>query len=236
MKNYTTRLMAIGLSAAILTCGIEACGKITNDPDQPVSQTEQNETAPNNGTGSWSTAESTEVTAELRAIFDSAVSQLDGYFHEPVAYLGSQIVAGTNHAFLCKSGIVAQNAANEYVITYIYVDTSGNASFLGDETLRLPGTGSGDNLEGGWYYSDSAEVTPDIGTVLANASETLTGASYEAVAYIGSQVVAGTNHAVLCRMTPSVPDSASSYVLVYIYEDLDGNCEITETLDIDLGI
>ena len=74
--------------------------------------------------------------------------------------------------------------------------------------------------------------------MINKASESLTGSYYEPIAYIGSQVVAGTNHAILCKTMPSVSgqETNSSLVLVYVYEDLQGNCEITDTEDIKIEI
>ena len=44
---------------------------------------------------------------------------------------------------------------------------------------------------------------------------------------IGSQVVAGMNYCLLCKVTAVAPDAKPQYRLVYIYEDLNGNAEIT---------
>ena len=123
-------------------------------------------------------------------------------------------------------------------LTYINVDPSGNATFLKDDVLKLPGVGDDGDKVGGWSYAESVEITDDIKKVMEKATETLTGATYEPVAYIGSQVVAGTNHAILCKSTPSVAElnGATTYVLVYVYQDLQGNCEITETTDIEMKV
>ena len=44
---------------------------------------------------------------------------------------------------------------------------------------------------------------------------------------IGSQVVAGMNYCQLCKVTAVAPDAKPQYRLVYIYEELNGNAEIT---------
>ena len=178
------------------------------------------------------------VTDELKKYFDDAISKLDGYNHTPALLLGTQVVAGKNYCFLCTSTIQANSAAKEMKLTYINVDPSGNATFLKDDVLKLPGVGDDGDKVGGWSYAESVEITDDIKKVMEKATETLTGATYEPVAYIGSQVVAGTNHAILCKSTPSVAElnGATTYVLIYVYEDLQGNCEITETTDVVLSI
>lgn len=49
------------------------------------------------------------------------------------------------------------------------------------------------------------------------------------IAVLGSQTVSGTNYSYLCKGRTSVPDSQWEYFLANVYEDLDGNCEITGT-------
>ena len=93
----------------------------------------------------------------------------------------------------------------------------------------------GDNKVGGWSYAEDPAVDEHVKAVVDKATEKLLGAEYEPVAYLGSQVVAGINHAVLCRITPVTPDAEGTYAIVYIYEDLSGNCEITKTTDIVLS-
>ena len=244
MKNVTTKLLTLGITAALLTCGLTACkaDKNININVSATIETKINSDPGNQmGAGSWETAESTEVNDELKSFFNDAVGKLDGYFFEPVALLGTQVVAGTNYCFLCKPTIKADNAMNSMVLTYINVDPSGSASYIKDERLVLPGTDAAngdDMMVGGWSYAVSSEITPELKDIMAKASETLTGAVYEPVAYVGSQVVAGTNHAMLCKVAPSTSGLSSPVTLavVYIYEDLEGNCEITEVTDVVLNI
>ena len=239
MKNITTKLLTLGITAVLVTGCLTAC-KVTNnskiDAKVKVNGEEVLNTEIALGAGSWQAAESMTVTDELKKFFDEAISKIDGYSHTPALLLGTQVVAGTNYCFLTTSTIQANNAAKEMRLTYINVDPSGSATFLKDDILKLPGVDDSGEKVGGWAYAESTEITDDIRKVMEKATETLTGAVYEPVAYIGSQVVAGTNHAILCKSTPSVAElnGATTYVLVYVYEDLQGNCEITETTDIEL--
>ncbi len=256
MKNLTTKLITAITATALLTCGIAACRpNIIQDPDpKKISESESEEaTEPSQPSdtwieeppttvtevtlGGWEIPEDPALTADLEQVFYDATDPLKSYFYEPVILLGTQLVSGTNYAFLCKSTMNADKPTAEYIITYVYVDLNGNAEFIDDEQIDLPGA-TGDNVTGGWAYTIDPTITPDIEKVMETATETLTGATYEPVAYIGSQVVAGYNHAILCKSAPSVEElgGATNYVLVYVYEDLDGGCEITSTTDIDLGI
>ena len=239
MKNITVKLLTLGVAAALFTGCLTAC-KISDNSkinaNVKINGEEVINTQIGPGAGSWEVSDSNAMTDELKKYFEEAVSKIDGYNHTPAALLAKQVVAGTNYCFLCTSTIQANNAAKEMRIAYINVDPSGSATFMKDEVLMLPGVNESGDKVGGWSYAESTEITDDIKKVMEKATATLTGAVYEPVAYIGSQVVAGTNHAVLCKSTPSVAElnGATTYVLVYVYADLQGNCEITETTDIEI--
>ncbi len=88
---------------------------------------------------------------------------------------------------------------------------------------------------GGWQATEDAAVPEEVALALEKAMEGLMGATWEPVALLGTQVVAGTNYCLLCRITPVVPDPVGHYALVYLYVDLQGNAEILGTTDLDLG-
>ena len=64
------------------------------------------------------------------------------------------------------------------------------------------------------------------------ASESKLGAAYEPIANIGSQVINGTNHVILCKVTPVAPGAASKFAMVQVAETIDGKCTITEVTDL----
>ena len=93
-------------------------------------------------------------------------------------------------------------------------------------------------LSGGWTPSADPAVTEELKALFEKGTETLTGVSYIPVAYLGSQVVAGTNHAFLCQAVTAYPGSvetAPAYAMVYLYEDLSGQVSILSIADFDVG-
>ena len=93
-------------------------------------------------------------------------------------------------------------------------------------------------LAGGWTPSEDPTVTEERQALFDKGTETLTGVSYIPVAYLGSQVVAGTNHAFLCRAVTAYPGSleiAPAYAMVYLYEDLSGHVSILSIADFEIG-
>ncbi len=81
-------------------------------------------------TGYWEVAADPTVTPERKAIFDKGMEGLLGVDYVPVLYLGSQVVAGTNHAFLCQATVVAPDAVQEWMVVYLYQDLQGSISVL----------------------------------------------------------------------------------------------------------
>ena len=87
---------------------------------------------------------------------------------------------------------------------------------------------------GGWNVAEETTVTDEIRALLEKALEGFVGSDFEPVAYLGSQIVAGTNHCILCQRTVVYPGAQPVYTLVYLYEKLDGTVEILTMCDLDL--
>ena len=164
-----------------------------------------------------------------------------GVDYVPLAYLGSQVVAGTNHVFLVKGTVVVPNAPVSYALVYLYQDLQGGVTLMNVADLGIVPQEDGalalteEGLMGGWSYAEAPEVTEEIQTRLDKALEGLVGASYVPVANLGEQVVAGLNRCLLCQVTPVVPDAQPHYALVYVYEKLDGDAELSQVIDLDIG-
>lgn len=99
------------------------------------------------------------------------------------------------------------------------------------EDVSLTGVG----LAGGWTPAGDPAITEEIRALFDQAMEGLVGVNYVPVAYLGSQVVAGTNYAVLCQATVVYPNAQPKWTVVYLYEDLTGHVEILNIADFDFG-
>ena len=80
--------------------------------------------------GGWSIAESQALTEETLAVFEKGMEGLLGVDYVPVAYLGSQAVAGLNHCFLCVATTVYPGAEPSYALAYMYQDLSGEVKLM----------------------------------------------------------------------------------------------------------
>ena len=104
--------------------------------------------------------------------------------------------------------------------------------------MMISAAASAETLAGGWTPSADPAVTEELRVIFDRGTETITGASYIPVAYLGSQVVAGTNHAFLCQSVTAYPgalEAAPAYAMVYLYEDLSGNVSVLSIAGFDVG-
>ena len=95
---------------------------------------------------------------------------------------------------------------------------------------------STETVTGGWeLYNNEANILPeDVQTAFDKATETFTGSELKPVAYVASQAVAGTNYMILCQATTTTETPSTSYQMVIVYADLEGNAEVTEINEFDL--
>ena len=90
-------------------------------------------------------------------------------------------------------------------------------------------------MVGGWTPAEDPAITDEVNELIAKALDGLVGVNYVPVAYLGSQVVAGINHAILCQATAVVPDAVPAWKILYLYEDLEGNVSVLSIADFDFG-
>jgi hypothetical protein len=107
-------------------------------------------------------------------------------------------------------------------------------------TLMLTGTAyaAAEPVVGEWIIPDSPAITDEVKASFDKAMEEFVGAAFEPMAYLGYQIVAGTNYCILCKVTPVLApeyEAVPSYKLVYIYEDLQGSAEITQMASLDIA-
>ena len=103
-----------------------------------------------------------------------------------------------------------------------------------DKTAEAP-TGM---LAGGWTVANDPAITDDINNIFYQALNNFqTGTitvSYTPVALLGTQVVAGTNYAVLSKA--SEINKGTSWVIIYLYQDLENNASVIRVADLPLGV
>ena len=232
-RNIRVRIIAVALSAvaALSAVGIFAgcsAGTAKVNAKAVASKT----TEKHDITGGYTDTKSPVLTDKDKALFQKATESLTGVSYTPVAYLGTQVVAGTNHLFLCKTAPITPDAEATYALVTVYEDLDGNVSIadVQKSDAKAPVTpDDGSMMAGGRTDAASPEVTSDGKAALEKACKGLDGAQYEAKALPATQVVSGVNYTLLCKVTPITPDAVSHYAVVTVYENALGNAEITDT-------
>ena len=77
------------------------------------------------------------IPEEALEAFNKATEELVGCDYEPIALLGSQVVAGTNYCLLCKCTVVTPDAPVSYVLMYIYSGVDGTNEVLDIQDITL---------------------------------------------------------------------------------------------------
>ena len=121
-----------------------------------------------------------------------------------------------------------------FMIAMITACGSSNESAQTDESAEMSAE---ESVSGGWdLFDNEANALPeDVQTAFDKAAETFTGSELKPVAYVASQVVAGTNYAFLCHSKLASADPAESIQLVIVYEDLEGNATIAGISNVDVS-
>ena len=177
--------------------------------------------------GGWEKVDSPVITEEMAALVEKASANLTGAKYTPVAYLGRQIVSGTNYLILCRTvSTVDPDAVETYMFVTVYENLEGDAQISNVIDTGLP-TNIAD-LSGGWSQAESSEVTDEIEELCDKAFEKLVGVGYKPVALLSTQVVAGMNYCVLCESTIVYPGAETTYAFVTLYKDLEGNVEVLD--------
>ncbi len=233
--------------ALVLVVGcFAACGKsdVKGTDTEPSSEEIIGGGVEGGVVGGWTFQDITtpiEIPEDAKAALDKALEGFGGSSIEPIALLETQVVAGSNLAFLAKVTPVVPNAVGHYAIVYVYKDLQGGAEITNIADL-IPGDLAEmavefkEDVVGGWTMAEfDIPVGNDMASrALGKATEGLSGANFEPIGCMATQVVAGTNYCIFCRQTLMSASMNQKYVLAYVYEDLQGECS-AKFADIDVA-
>ncbi len=196
---------------------------------------------------SWeidTTAETLNIPKDARNAFTKAVENYDGVELKPIALLGTQVVSGTNYMYLCKSTTVTEKPETSYVIVIVYKDLNGNSkiTFVKDfdytEYVNKDIDIDTKEVSGGWIVYDktsSQELNDVVQKIYDNSLKELTGFTYKPIALLGTQLVSGTNYAVLALGTTTTKNPKNYITVLTIYNDLNNEATVKYIAMVDLA-
>lgn len=232
--------LSVVLLAFVLLFVMAAFGS-SDQTSENTSETETSEPV----AGGWELFDNkTNVLPEdVQASFDKASETFTGSELKPVAYVASQVVAGTNYMILCEAATTTEQPKTSYQMVIVYADLEGKAEITQMKEFDLTEYVEGDSTEisaeklaGGWEPAEdrsSVVIPQEAKDVFDKAAGNLDGNELEPMALLGTQVVAGTNYAFLCFSTLQTEETINGIQVVTVYEDLDGNAEITNICTVD---
>ncbi len=195
--------------------------------------------------GGWEIAEVArqDLAENERQIFDKAMESVVGEDYEAVCVLATQLVSGTNYAYLARGTTVTAEPVSNFCIIKVYEDLKGNVELtsiadieLGDIKTRQD---TDDEIVGGWEVKDSGRPGT-LGSAEAQASfdkatAELVGVGYNPIQLIAKQIVNGTNYIALVRGRAFGVDDTPELYIINWYEDLDENSTVTSIDKFDLN-
>lgn len=164
-------------------------------------------------TGSWNVNISTGGMPQKVATAVSALPEkMVGAEYEPIAYIGSQVVNGVNHAVLAKQTILSgRDTTNIVILIFNEKPNDMEATLVSIERVVEGGAPLG-----GIHVEPQVEIPAEAMAAWDTAFEGFVGAKVSPVALLATQVVKGTNYVFMAQVSPVVPEPVNSAVIVTI--------------------
>jgi len=162
-------------------------------------------------TGSWEVKVVTNgMPQKVATAFSALTEQLIGAEYEPIAYLGSQVVNGTNHAVLAKQILTTgRDTTNVVVMVFNEKPNSMEATLVSIDRIVEGGAPMG-----GIHIDPQVEIPEDAKAAWNEAFEAWVGAKNEPIALLGTQIVKGTNYIFAATSTGVYPNAETKVCIV----------------------
>lgn len=175
-----------------------------------------------------------ELPEAAAAAFEAAETE-----YTPLALIGQQLVAGTNYFILV-------NDNGELKVVKIYSSLEGKVELIDTFDFDLSKYYSQELNVAKVGHEDGAAIAPsDVGaglTAMPQALATATSAAFAdfdtlsltPLAQVATQVVAGTNYALVCQGKTSEDDQGYIYMVI-LYSGVDGTNSVVGVTPIDVS-
>ena len=138
------------------------------------------------------------------------LNELVGAEYEFIAYLGSQLVNGTNHAVLATQTVLTGRDTKNVVLV-IFNEKGEDVTLVNIERVI-----EGGGALGGIEVDAKTELTQEMKDLFNAALEGFVGATFEPFALLATQVTTGTNYFFAAKTAPVVPNPSKRVVIVTV--------------------
>ena len=255
MKKF---LMAVLAGMMLVGCGQKKTEEPTEAPAEPTAEATAEPTAEPTAETAAEPAENAgalvggwTVNTEYNSImadgdvarFKQALEGLTGVGYTPVTILATQVVNGTNYAYLATGTTVTAQPVDGWYVVVVNEKSVGEISLVNIKQIDVADIHTQDNADGaalgGWTVADTGAAGMLAGedTMIAfeAAAEKLLGVTLNPITVLGTQVVNGTNYAVLSLGKTSTENPELNLYITKYHAGTDGTVDEVENAVFDLA-
>ncbi len=227
------KFFAVFLVLALVLTAFSACSK-ESENEQSTNTAATTEAVNNNG------STKIKIPDDAEEALSKSIGQISSVQYEIFAFLGTQVVSGTNYAYICNITNYQSEPATQLCTVTVYKDLEGKYSWSMYPIDITKYTENSDinfeELSGGYTVTEAigTELTGDAKVAFDKAVDDLTGVSYTPLALLGTQIVSGTNYAVLCKASIVTAEPKTALAVVIVYADLEGNASVTSISEFNI--
>lgn len=177
--------------------------------------------------GSWNVKVAVDAMPQkVATAIGELADQLIGAEYKPIAYLGSQVVNGTNHAVLAEQTILTgKDTKNVVVLIFNEKPNEMKATLVNIERVVEQG-----GEMGGIQVDVQTDIPAEAKEAFTKAFEGFVGSKVDPFAYLGSQVVKGVNYIFAAEVTGVTAEPVTKVCLVTV-NGMTGEIAFADLLD-----
>ena len=191
-------------------------------------------------TGGWTVNEdyNNMMAEEDQTRFASAMEGLVGVGYTPIQVIATQVVNGTNYAYLASGTTVTAEPVTGYYIVNVNQSSSGEISVVNIAEIDIADVKTKEAagaVLGGWQPTDTGKPGMLPGEEAQSSFDAATkddAVRYNPIVLLGTQVVAGTNYKALCR-GKDADNNLNLYVVTW-FAGVNGENKVIENGVFDL--
>ena len=152
---------------------------------------------------------------------------LIGAKYNAIAYLGSQVVNGTNYAVLAEQTLTT-NDSEKNIVTIVFNRKPGDldATLVGIDRVLTGGAEIG-----GIHIDVQTDIPEDIQKIWYDCLEGYVGYKFTPIAFLGTQVVNGANYYFVVEATPVVEHPETDVVIAVVNPTADRSFSFVSILN-----
>ena len=177
--------------------------------------------------GTWNVDIKLNTMPQKIATAFTKLNEMVGANYEFIAYLGTQVVNGINHAVLAKQTILTGKDTDNIVLVIINEKT-GDANTPVVVNIERIIEGS-EGFGGTEIYCDTWNITKEVWDVWDNAFNTFVGIKIEPETLLATKVTKGTNYMLLAEVS-SIDNKNDKKAVVVTINDLVNSVDIKNIL------